>query len=77
MHSQCKVNTLGLPCCMPCHYLIRRYLCGFMRYYLPWAMLLTIGCMHFTCINFAWGGGGLENGKNGGDPYGFCHVFAF
>ena len=31
------------------------------------------GCMHIYAYNLTWGG--LKNGKNGGEPNGFCLIF--
>ena len=35
--------------------------------------LCVCGCMHTYAYNLTWGG--LKNGKNGGEPNGFCLIF--
>ena len=47
-------------------------LCGPI-YYLCGRALPVIGCTCVYAYNLAWGG--LKNGKNGGEPNGFCLVF--
>ena len=51
---------------------VRLNVCGCIFIYNSRALLVS-GCMHCLCDNLAWGG--LKNGKNGGEPNGFCLIF--
>ena len=51
---------------------VRLNVCGSIYVYRCRA-LLVIGCTCIYAYNLAWGG--LKNGKNGGEPNGFCLVF--
>ena len=51
---------------------VRLSVCGSIYVYRCRALLVT-GCTCIYAYNLAWGG--LKNGKNGGEPNGFCLVF--
>ena len=63
------------PCCnsrMGTALFVHLSVCGSIYVYHCQALLVT-GCTCIYAYNLAWGG--LKNGKNGGEPNGFCLVF--